>query len=240
MSGYDKKYIKGEHKKECFKKEDEKDYCKKDYCEEDYHEHEKEEKGIYTELQVSESMIPSTIGNIPDTPPVTTSPPLFVIARKTICVDDSSDRVLIGGTVEWTPQGSIAAQLFPLPATLIALILSIPASFKVWRKNRNFPGSTTPELVFETTDSSSALTILTATLGGGTSFGSVTTSFHYVDQDPLVGENEYILTMESAFGPSLITLLAALFTGFLPTGISFANAVTSHVFTLAEIEENEC
>ncbi|GAB1802684.1 hypothetical protein [Priestia megaterium] len=236
MSGYDKKYIKGEHKKECFKKEEEKDCCKKDYCEEDYHEHEKEEKGIYTELQVSESVSPSAIGNIPDTPPVTTSPPLLQIARKTICVDDSSDRVLIQGTVEWTPQGSLGT--ITGPATTI---LSIPASFKVWRKNLTFSGNNTPQLVFETTDSSSALTVLT-TLLGGTTFGIVTTSFHYVDQDPPVGENEYILTMEPAFAPSLITLLLGILfaTGaFLPTGISFAGAVSSYVFTLAEVEENE-
>jgi len=88
------------------------------------------------------------------------------------------------------------------------------------------------------------LTILTAALGG-TSFGSVTTSFHYVDQDPPVGENEYILTMESAFTLDLIAILVGIIGGlfptggFLPTGISFTDAVTSYVFTLAEIEENE-
>ena len=76
---------------------------------------------------------------------------------------------------------------------------------------------------------------------GGTSFGLVTTSFNFVDQDAPAGENEYILTMEPGTFPAAILAIVAIFgatPGFLPVGISFTGAVTSHVLTLAEIEPN--
>ncbi|PAK49510.1 hypothetical protein [Priestia megaterium] len=238
MSYYDKKYIKGDHKKDCHKEDDYKHYCKKDPCKDDHHECkddycEKEENGIYTELQVNEAVLLPSVGNIPDTPQVTTSPPLTLIARKTICVDDSSDRVLVNATVEWAPQGTATG----LVGFATGLLSGIPASFKVWRKNRNTANSV-PELVFESTDSSPVALLPVA---GSATFARVTTSFHFVDQDPLVGENEYILTMEPAI-TSIIGILVAIITalvGFLPPGISFTNAVTTHVFTLAEIEENK-
>lgn len=234
MSYYDKRYIKGDPKKDYYK-DDYENHCKKDCGEEGHHEHhEKEENGIYTELQVNQAVQLPTTGNIPDTPQLPTLPPLIQIARKTICLDDPKDRVLINATVEWSPVGTATG----LVAAVVPLLLSIPASFKIWRKNRCFQGNSTPELIFETTDASPALTIL-AVLGA--SFGRVTTSFNFVDEDAPAGENEYILTMEPGSFPSSILGVVGIFgatPGFLPLGLSFTGAVTSHVLALAEIEPN--
>ncbi|MBY0028499.1 MULTISPECIES: hypothetical protein [Priestia] len=233
MSYYDKKYIKGEHKKDCYE-DDYKNHCKKDDCKEDHHEKE-EEKGIYTELQVKESVqIPAT-GNIPDTPQVSTLPPLVQVARKSICIDESEDRVFIETTVEWAPVGALS---FNGAAINFPFLFSIPVSFKVWRKNRNYTGNVTPELIFETTDSSPAF----AGVGTGQptlSFGLVTTNFHYVDRDAPVGDNEYIVTMEPGTIPAaFLPVVGGVVTGFLPTGITLGSAVSSYVLTLSEIEAN--
>ncbi|MDQ0804730.1 hypothetical protein [Priestia megaterium] len=240
MSYYDKKYIKGDHKKDCYeddyKDHCKKDHCKKDDCKEDYHE--KEENGIYTELQVKEAVQLPTTGNIPDTPQVSTLPPLVQVARKSICIDDSEDRVFIEATVEWAPVGAIALAVL---AITIPFLFSLPVSFKVWRKNRCVTGSNTPELIFETTDSSPAFAGLLTAAGAATgtvSFGLVTTNFHFVDEDAPVGDNEYIVTMEPGAIPAAFLPVVGGLLGFLPVGITLTGAVTSYVLTLSEIEAN--
>ncbi|MED3898179.1 MULTISPECIES: hypothetical protein [Priestia] len=234
MSYYDKKYIKGEHKKDCYE-DDYKNHCKKDDCKEDHHEKE-EEKGIYTELQVKESVQLPTTGNIPDTTQVTTLPPLVQVARKSICIDESEDRVFIETTVEWAPVGTLAITAPGQSGInfIPPFAFSIPVSFKVWRKNRSYTGTNTPELIFETTDSSPIFAALSVGQGPAAtlSFGLVTTNFHYVDQDAPVGENEYIVTLEPGANPALASGV------FLPTGITLSNAVSSYVLTLSEIEAN--
>ncbi|PGY48497.1 hypothetical protein [Priestia megaterium] len=242
MSYYDKKYIKGEHKKDCHE-DDYKKHCKKDDCKEDHHEKE-EEKGIYTELQVKESVqIPAT-GNIPDTPQVSTLPPLVQVARKSICIDDFEDRVFIETTVEWAPVGTLAITAPGQSGIrfIPPFAFSIPVSFKVWRKNRSYTGSNTPELIFETTDSSPIFAALRVGVGQDNatlSFGIVTTNFHYVDRDAPAGDNEYIVTMEPGTIPAaLLPTTNGIVTGFLPEGITLGSAVSSYVLTLSEIEAN--
>lgn len=240
MSYYDKKYIKGDPKKydckEDCKKHEEKEDCKMDHHK--YYEKE-EEKGLLTEFDVDQfPAIPvssTTIPNLSD-----------AFAEVEVCVDDCSDRVALDATIEWQPDtlslvGLILAILIAIVSTLgVTIPLSIPATFKIWRK-----GSTGTVLISEKTDSSSisAISVLTPlpTLGVNVLFERITTSIHAVDTNPPLGENEYFLTIElGPFSLDLSGLDAATTAVLAPlTTIDIDRTnVISYTFTASEIESN--
>ncbi|MBU8852978.1 hypothetical protein BGM24_13425 [Bacillus sp. FJAT-26377] len=241
MSYYDKKYIKGEHKKhEC------KDDCKKEYHkyeEKEYHKYEeKEENGLLTEFQVDQ---------VPSVPVSSTGLPNLAnqFAEVEVCVDDSCDRVALDLTVEWQPDsldivGTIALLLAFIAAlvTGATLPLALPATFRIWRKSSS--GTT---LISEKTDTSPifGLSVLTDTLIS-IPFSRITTSIHAVDTDPDLGENEYFATIglgpippgTVVPGPSDGIALPAI--PFAQSGITIdATNVISYTFTASEIEGNE-
>ncbi|WP_237758378.1 MULTISPECIES: hypothetical protein [Priestia] len=243
MSYYDKKYIKGEHKKhEC--KEDCKKHEEKDDCKMEHHKHyEEEEKGLLTEFDVDQ---------FPAVPVSSTAIPNLndAIAEVEVCVDDRSDRVALDATIEWQPDsvslvGLALGILLQILRTLgISIPLAVPATFRIWRK-----GSTGTVLISEKTDSSSlaGISILTplsaagAGLGVSILFSRITTSIHAVDTNPPLGENEYFLTID--LGPFNLVL-----TGLTPPAdaalaplstidIDRTNVI-SYTFTASEIEAN--
>lgn len=237
MSYYDKKYIKGDHKKhEC------KDDCKKEYHK---YEEKEEENGLLTEFQVDQA---------PTVPVSTASRPNLLtstIAEVEVCVDDCSDRVALDATVEWQPDtfdtGGVIALLVTFILAVVALDgatlpIGIPATFRIWRK-----GSSGTVLISEKTDTSPifGLSVLT---GGLISipFSRITTSIHAVDTDPDLGENEYFLTI--ALGPFPVgTVFPGTAAGGVIPIVPIASAgltltpdknVFSHTFTASEIEGN--
>jgi hypothetical protein len=240
MSYYDKKYIKGEHKKhdckdDC-KKHEEKEDCKMEHHK--YYEKE-EEKGLLTEFDVDQfPAVPvssTVIPNLNDT-----------IAEVEVCIDDRSDRVALDATIEWQPDtlslvGLVLAILLSILGTTGVIIpLAVPATFRIWRK-----GHSGTVLISEKTDTSSiaAISILTPlpTLGVDIIFERITTSIHAVDTNPPKGENEYFLTIDlGPFTPVLTGLSAAAATALAPlTTIDIDRTnVISYTFTASEIEAN--
>ncbi|PVE74496.1 hypothetical protein [Priestia megaterium] len=236
MSYYEKKYIKGDHKKhDC--KEDYKEDCKKDdHKYDDYHE---EENGLLTEFDVDQApTVPVSFTGVPST--------ASQFAEVEVCVDDHDDRVALDATIDWQPASlSLVGLILAILAALTAgstLPLGISATFRIWRR-----GSSGTVLISEKTDTSplSGLTVGPTAVLGPTIllFGETTTSIHAVDTNPPLGENEYFLTISAApvvAGTVIPTALVGgvfTFSPFVPT-ISPSNVI-SYTFTASEIEENE-
>ncbi|MEI2379812.1 hypothetical protein [Priestia megaterium] len=241
MSYYDKKYIKGEHKKhdckdDC-KKHEEKDDCKMEHHK--YYEKEEEEKGLLTEFDVDQ--FPAVPVSSPSIPNLNDA-----IAEVEVCVDDRSDRVALDATIEWQPDnlsllGLVLEILLAILSTLgVVIPLAVPATFRIWRK-----GSTGTVLISEKTDTSSiaaiAITTLTPALGVNIIFERITTSIHAVDTNPPIGENEYFLTIDlGPFTPVLTGLsatTAAVLAPLTTIDIDRTNVI-SYTFTASEIEAN--
>lgn len=245
MSYYDKKYIKGEHKKhdckdDC-KKHEEKEDCKMEHHK--YYEKE-EEKGLLTEFQVDQ---------VPSVPVSSAGLPNLAnqFAEVKVCVDDPCDRVALDLTVEWQPDSlDIVGTIALLVAFILALLagatlpLAIPATFRIWRRS-----SSGTALISEKTDTSPifGLSVLTATLIS-IPFSRITTSIHAVDTDPDLGENEYFATISLGPIPGGAVVPGGLPVGgttlpvvpFAQSGITIdATNVISYTLTASEIEGNE-
>lgn len=140
------------------------------------------------------------------------------IAQTRVCVADRDERVEINATIEWTPAVVVA---------LVAIVLGVPVTFQILRVNECGNG---PVPIFATTDSSPALTAVAATLLA-TAFSTVTTSFHAVDENPPLGENQYFLT----YTIDTVTVGGAIVD--LPTLLTIG--VTGYSLSAAVIDEND-
>jgi len=206
-----------------------------------------EEKGIFTEFDVSETS-PLSFSPTAGTPGTIAS--LNILDKVKIDVDDPDDEVLLQGTVEWTPNRlSLTADI--ILAILLALIsiatggaagtftlpLSVQATFRIWKSEDNGHGTLIP--IFETTDTSpvAALDLVLPAL----QFGTTTTSFHFVDQNPSCGVNKYFSTIDvSVFATGTLggTGTPLIFDLLFPSGVVGFTTET-HVLTAAEIEDED-
>ncbi|MGI1799072.1 hypothetical protein ACRPLQ_11485 [Priestia sp. TRN 1309] len=239
MSYYDKKYIKGEHKKhEC-----------KDDCKMEYHKHyekEEEENGLLTEFDVAQApSVPLSFTGLPNL--------ANAFAEVEVCADDRDDRVALDLTVQWQPTAftltTLVATLITAIGTLlggagVALPLAVPATFRIWRKS-----SSGTVLISEKTDSSAFAAI--QVLGIATPllsipFEPIVTTIHAVDTDPDLGENEYFATINLGPFPTgtvFPTATAAGVVSFVPlaqSGVTLTpNNISSYTLTASEIEAND-
>jgi hypothetical protein len=222
--------------------DDKKDFCcdKKDDCKR------KKKENTVIEFDVSQStpttgaLVNGTTGLLGSTDPANTR----LLDQVKINVNDEDNKVLLQGTVEWTPDD---ITLFDLIAAIIAsltagvvLPLSVQATFRVFRsEDHHNHGPLVP--IFETTD--------TGALGGlqllpipTLIFGPTTTSFHFVDKNPSCGKNRYYLTMEvstlAAGDAGLEGVLGPIFDLLFPDGV-IGFATDTHVLTGMEITDED-
>ncbi|MEW4229118.1 hypothetical protein [Priestia megaterium] len=238
MSYYEKKYIKGDHKKHDCKEE-----CKKDDHKYDYHE---EENGLLTEFDVDQIPSVPVTSTTPGLPTTLSNP----FAEVEVCVDDRGDRVALDATIDWTPTpldivGVITGILALISATAavgLTLPLAVSATFRIWRKS-----SSGTVLVSEKTDTSplSGITLVSFPAGGPALsrflFGETTTSIHAVDTNPDLGENEYFLTISATpviAGTSVTNATGTALVPF-PGFVLTTSNINSFTFTASEIEEND-
>ncbi|MCQ2008602.1 hypothetical protein NOM01_01195 [Sporolactobacillus sp. STSJ-5] len=172
-----------------------------------------DEQGLLREFNNSQT------SSLPVIPGPVVDPTVFGtnIAQTQVCVADRDERVELNATIEWTPAVVVA---------LVAIVLGVPVTFQILRVNECGNG---PVPIFATTDSSPALTAAAATLLA-TAFSTVTTSFHAVDENPPLGENQYFLT----YTIDTVTVGGAIID--LPT--LFTIGVTGYSLSAAVIDEN--
>ncbi|MEQ7808126.1 hypothetical protein C2I27_20345 [Priestia megaterium] len=203
-------------------------------------EHHKEEEASFIEFDVSEStriVFPSVPG-VPGGTPL----PLDTLATVKVDVEDDDNKVLLEGTVEWTPGdvGLIAAIVALIVGGTLGVPLAIEGTFRIWRSTDNSPFVP----IFETTDSSSVSSLiilgLVATDVLTLPFSTTTTSFHWVDENPSCGENRYFLTLDLSLAEDpTIDLGAVLGTGLLSSFLApLTSSVETKVLTAIEIKED--
>jgi hypothetical protein len=142
--------------------------------------------------------------NVSTTTPVD---PQQTLNTVTITTNDTGDRVLLQGTVEWVPTSPLTSVI---STTGLTVNLGVEKTFRIWRDAIGGAGIN----VYETSDSSSLLNLtlsaLVAPVTVTTNFNQTTTSFHFVDQGVPVGTHTYFLTVDGAGVP--ITTFNRVFT----------------------------
>ncbi|WP_078430000.1 hypothetical protein [Alkalihalobacterium alkalinitrilicum] len=184
----------------------EKNHKSKSHCKKTPHAKKKDDKTLFTDFDKDQ--------NTSRTIPAVNCPtPANPIAKVEICTDEKKDKVLLHATVEWkVPELlSISACFSDLGSTSTGLF-GVPVTFRIWR----ICDDETPQIIFETTDTSSPSTatltscpkdewedaatcspgfqVTTLSLTPGAS--TTTTHFHWVDQNPCCGLNRYYLTVD--------------------------------------------
>ncbi|WP_209125559.1 hypothetical protein [Alkalihalobacillus sp. BA299] len=146
-------------------------------------------------------------------PPTGCPAPTNPIAKVEICTDEKKDKVLLHATVEW-----FVPDLPPISASISDMhscgtgLFGVPVTFRIWRICED----ETPQIIFETTDTSSPTTASLTICNNGEweeascspdfnmttisltpGFSTTTTHFHWVDQNPCCGLNRYYLTVDA-------------------------------------------
>jgi len=257
MSDYYKKIIKDssdeykgkrkyENDKEEFELKNHDDKCHKchkchdDKCHDDKCHKCRHKKEEIVELSVDETSPMST--------PPTSTPgapvPSNTRAQVQVCVDDPDAKVLLQGTVEWTPAGFTLVEDILLALATLEIPLGLLGTFRIWRSCDNGPAVQ----IFETSDTSTVSAIdLTGVIapGGDELFelSTVTTSFHWVDKNPCCGINRYYLTLELSFENDIL-IPAGVLGLLVPTLLSdiigpLRFTTGTVVFTALEIENQD-
>ncbi|ASN06957.1 hypothetical protein [Virgibacillus necropolis] len=162
------------------------------------------------------------------------------LAQVKVDVDCEDNEVLLQGTVEWTPNDLALTTLIVTALTTAGIVapLSLEGTFRIFRSCKD---GSSPVPIFETTDTSTIngldLGSLLVPAALTLPLSTITTGFHYVDQNPCCGDNRYFLTLNLNLpnDPSItVGGVTGLLSSFLPA-LTFTSE--TKVFTATEIEE---